>query len=300
MTNFSGKREPDIELNLHTPVALQRDVAHFVDFYLLDQLCLNALRSEVLAWPKPGLVSPVDSGSHHDMQFGTFLKSIAALEGTFAEMAMAAAFGEGFQAMMAAGRRAEARMVLATDGANTHRGAIFNLGLLASASALRLSNPAFTGLSCGKVVEREWGEKILTARSSSAATHGNQVYQRFARGGARGEAAAGFPMLYCFGIPTLSRLLQVGFDAERAIVGTLMELIEHVDDTNLLWRGGEDGLAFAKQSARNFNLNGGVEHPDWRGQLKVIHRSFVERNLSPGGSADLVAASWVAHHLDKG
>jgi triphosphoribosyl-dephospho-CoA synthase len=287
-----------MELNLHTPVAVQQEIAQFADFHLLDQLCLNALRSEVLAWPKPGLVTPVDSGSHHDMHIGTFLKSITALEGTFAEMALAAAFGQGFQAMMAAGRKAEARMELATDGANTHRGAIFNLGLLASASALRRYTPALTGLSCGKVVEREWGEKIIASRSSSAATRGNQVYQRYARGGARGEAAAGFPMLYRFGIPTLSRLLQDGHDDERSIIGTLMTLIEKVDDTNLLWRGGEDGLTFAKQSARNFNINGGVAQPGWRDHLTVIHRSFVERHLSPGGSADLVAASWVAYHLD--
>ena len=287
-----------MEQNLHTPVAVQPDVAQFADFQLLDQFCLKALRSEVLAWPKPGLVTPVDSGSHHDMHIGTFLKSITALEGTFAEMAMAAAFGQGFQAMMAAGREAEVRMQLATGGANTHRGAIFNLGLLASASMRRRCNPALAGLSCGKVVEREWGEKIIAARHSSAATHGNQVYQRYARGGARGEAAAGFPMLYRFGIPTLSRLLHDGHDHERAMIGTLMTLIEKVDDTNLLWRGGEDGLAFAKQSARNFNINGGVAQLGWRSELTGIHRSFVERNLSPGGSADLVAASWVAYHLD--
>ena len=287
-----------MELNLHTPVAVQQEIAQFADFHLLDQLCLNALRSEVLAWPKPGLVTPADSGSHHDMHIDTFLKSITALEGTFAEMAMAAAFGQGFQAMMAAGRKAEARMELATDGVNTHRGAIFNLGLLASASALRRCTPALTGLSCGKVVERAWGEKILASRSSSAATHGTQVYQRYARGGARGEAAAGFPMLYRFGIPTLNRLLQDGHDDESAIIGTLMTLMEKVDDTNLLWRGGEAGLAFAKQSARNFNINGGVAQPGWRDHLTVIHRSFVERHLSPGGSADLVAASWVTYHLD--
>jgi triphosphoribosyl-dephospho-CoA synthetase len=132
----------------------------------------------------------------------------------------------------------------------------------------------------------------------SAATHGNQVYNRYAKTGARGEAAAGFPMVYGFGVPTLSRLLQDGYDHEQAIIGTLMTLIEHVDDSNLLWRDGEDGLSFAKQTAGNFNSNGGVEQPDWREQLTFIHRSFVKRNLSPGGSADLVAAAWVAYHLD--
>lgn len=288
-----------MELNLclkETPV---REFFPRLDFNRLDQLCLNALRHEVEAWPKPGLVTPVDSGSHRDMNFGTFLNSIGALEGTFAEMAMAATFGPGFQEMMAIGRRAEARMLRATNGINTHRGAIFNLGLLISASALRQCNPALADLSCGKVVERVWGEDILAARSPFAATHGNQVYYRFRKAGARGEAAAGFPRVYRFGIPSLHRLLQAGYDQERAIVGTLMSLIEHVDDSNLLWRDGEDGLAFAKQSARDFNLNGGVEQSDWREQLTAIHRSFVARNLSPGGSADLVAAAWVSYHLDR-
>jgi triphosphoribosyl-dephospho-CoA synthase len=289
-----------MDLNLHTPATVQQGPSRLLDFHLLDQLCLDALRIEVVAWPKPGLVTPVDSGSHHDMHIGTFLKSIRALEGTFAEMAMAAAFGRGFREMMAAGREAEARMLLATDGVNTHRGAIFNLGLLTSASALRRCNPTLAGLSCGKVVERVWGEDILAARSPSAATHGNQVYNRYSKAGARGEASAGFPMVYRFGIPALSRLLQNGYDHERSIVGTLMALIENVDDSNLLWRDGEDGLAFAKKSARDFNINGGVEQPDWREQLTLIHSSFVKRNLSPGGSADLVAAAWVAYHLDMG
>ena len=283
---------------LFTASAAQQGVAQLAGFHLLDQLCLDALRSELFAWPKPGLVTPVDSGSHQDMHIGTFLNSIAALEGAFAEMALAAAFGQGFQAMLAAGRKAEARMQLATDGINTHRGAIFNLGLLASAAMLRLGNPALAGLPCGAVVERAWGRDILAARPSSAVTHGNQVYRRYAKGGARAEAAAGFPMVYRFGIPALGRLLQDGHGRERAIVGTLMALIEQVDDSNLLWRGGVEGLSFAKRSARDFNNCGGVAQPGWRDQLQVIHRSFVERNLSPGGSADLVAASWVAYQLD--
>lgn len=287
----------DMVLNLHTMAAGQTDFTPFAEFHLVDQLCLSALHSEVMAWPKPGLVTPADSGSHQDMNIGTFMKSISALKGTFAGMAMAAAFGQGFHAMMATGREAEARMQRATSGANTHRGAIFNLGLLASASMLRRHSPALTGLSCGAVVEREWGTMIRAARSP-AATHGNQVYHRYAKGGARSEAAAGFPMVYRFGIPALRRLLQAKYDRERAIIGTLLTLMEHVDDTNLLWRGGEDGLDFAKQSAREFNSNGGVVQPGWRDQLISMHRSFVEHNLSPGGSADLVAASWVAYHLD--
>lgn len=276
----------------------QQGFSPLVDFHVLDQLCLHALRTEVIAWPKPGLVTPVDSGSHQDMHIGTFLKSITALEGTFSEMAMAAAFGDGFEAMMAIGRKAESRMLLATNDINTHRGAIFNLGLLVSAAALRNCSPDLAGLRCGKIVAQQWGGKILAARPASAATHGNLVYRRYAKAGARGEAAAGFPMVYGCGVPTLRALLQEGYDHEQAVIGTLMALIEQVDDSNLLWRGGENGLAYAKQTAREFNANGGVEQPGWQDRLLQIHRSFVDRRLSPGGSADLVAASWVAHRLD--
>ncbi|MBI2354232.1 MAG: triphosphoribosyl-dephospho-CoA synthase MdcB [Deltaproteobacteria bacterium] len=274
------------------------ETALHADHHLLDRLCLDALRREALAWPKPGLVTPVDAGSHRDMHIGTFLTGIAALEGTFARLASSAACGEGLPALRAIGREAEQRMLAATGGVNTHRGAIHNLGFLAVAAVRRRGDPALAGLTCGGVVAREWGERISDSRTGSSDTHGNRVFRRFAAAGARGEAAAGFPTVYRIGIPTLRRLLQAGRDHETALIGTLLALIEHLDDTNLLWRGGEAGLAFARESAGTFNANGGVGQPCWREQLVAMHREFVARNLSPGGSADLVAATLVAHHLD--
>ncbi len=287
-----------MELAIVYSPAKQQGFLPLADFQMLDQLCLHALQNEVVAWPKPGLVTPVDSGSHKDMNIGTFLQSIDALKGTFSEMAMAAALGHGFEAMMAIGRQTEAKMLRATNGINTHRGAIFNLGLLASAAALRSCNPDLTGLESGKIVSMQWGGKILAARPAYTASHGNLVFQRYAKAGARGEAATGFPMVYGYGIPVLRALLQEGYGHELALIGALMALIEQVDDSNLLWRGGEEGLAFAKKTAQEFNSNGGVTQSGWQDKLIRIHRSFMERRLSPGGSADLVAASWVAYHLD--
>lgn len=274
------------------------ETALHADHHLLDRLCLDALRREALAWPKPGLVTPVDAGSHRDMHIGTFLASIAALEGTFARLALSAACGEDLPALQAIGREAEQRMLAATGGINTHRGAIHNLGFLTVAAVRRRGDPALAGLTCGGVVAREWGERISALRAGSPDTHGNRVFSRFAVGGARSEAAAGFPTVYRIGIPTLRRLLEAGQSHETALIGTLLALIEHLEDTNLLWRGGEAGLAFARESAGIFNANGGVGQPCWRELLVAMHREFVARNLSPGGSADLVAASWVAYHLD--
>ena len=264
----------------------------------LESVCLEALRHEVMAWPKPGLVSPVDSGSHRDMHLGTFFASMDALQGSFVELAIAGRCGQPFSVLQQIGIEAERKMLCATGGVNTHRGAIFNLGLLAAAAARRRSDKTLAQLECGAVISRVWGSEILAGRAGSPTSHGNQVHQRFAAGGARTEAATGFPTVYNIGLPALRRLLQDGHDRETALIGTLMTLMEYLPDTNVLWRAGETGLDFVRGSAAAFNRSGGVATPGWRARLLALHRAFVARNLSPGGSADLVAATWVVHQFE--
>ena len=118
----------------------------------LERICLDSLRYEVMAWPKPGLVSPVDSGSHRDMNLGTFFSSIDALQGSFAALACAGACGLPFVALLNVGMEAERNMLKATGGSNTHRGAIFNLGLLVAAGARRKSDSSFAQFNCGEIV----------------------------------------------------------------------------------------------------------------------------------------------------
>jgi len=264
----------------------------------LESVCLEALRYEVMAWPKPGLVSPVDSGSHRDMHLGTFFASMDALQGSFVALALAGGCGQPFSALQQIGIEAERKMLCATAGINTHRGAIFNLGLLAAAAARRRTDNTLAQLECGAVVSKVWGREILAGREGSPASHGNHVHKKFAVGGARMEAASGFPTVYNIGLPTLRHLLQDGHDHETALIGTLMALMEYLPDTNVLWRAGEDGLDFVRQSAASFNRAGGVESADWQPRLLALHRAFVARYLSPGGSADLVAATWAVHQFE--
>lgn len=261
-----------------------------------DRMCLDALCHEAMAWPKPGLVTPVDSGSHRDMHIGTFLASIDALQGSFSLMAEAGAQRLPFSTLQAIGIEAERKMHRATAGINTHRGAIFNLGLLVAAAACRGEDAALRDYSCGAVVSKVWGEQIAAGRFRAPASHGNSVFRQFSAGGARMEAAAGFPAVYHVGLPALRRHLAAGHETAR--IACLLALMEHLPDTNLLWRGGQAGLDFVQQSAATFNSNSGVDAPDWQDSLLRMHHAFVERNLSPGGSADLMAASWVAHQLD--
>jgi len=264
----------------------------------IDAACCAALKREADAWPKPGLVTPVDAGSHRDMNYVTFVDSIAALRGYFAEVAEAGARQAAYSDLQAIAIAAESRMLAATRGANTHRGAIFNLGLMAAAAGMRDAQPAMAVWSCGRIVAHCWGPAILAGRSHAPASHGKTVWQRYRAGGARDEAAAGFPTVYRIGLPALRRLLARGAGEEEALVGTLMTLMATLSDTNLLWRGGEAGLREVQAAAAAFNRDGGVLRADWRASLLALHRWMVKRNLSGGGSADLVAACWLAHLLE--
>ncbi|RTL25794.1 MAG: triphosphoribosyl-dephospho-CoA synthase MdcB, partial [Rhodocyclaceae bacterium] len=100
----------------------------------VGSLAIRALYREVELSPKPGLVSPADSGSHTDMDFRTFVRSLQSLRDYFPEIARVGAAGPSFEPLRQLGVAAEAKMLQATGGINTHRGAIFNIGLLCAAA----------------------------------------------------------------------------------------------------------------------------------------------------------------------
>jgi len=141
----------------------------------------------------------------------------------------------------------------------------------------------------GAVVSSLWGSSILDG-PVLLHSHGSAARRRFHAGGARVEAASGFPSVYQIGLPALKRGARtVPGDAEAARVEACFALIASVEDTNLLHRGGLDGLRFARRATRRFLDEGGVRRPDWRARAQSIHENFVIRRLSPGGAADLLA-----------
>jgi triphosphoribosyl-dephospho-CoA synthase len=265
----------------------------------VGRAALQALHQELSAYPKPGLVSPVDCGSHDDMDAATFFRSLFALRSYFCEVALAGMQGASFSVLQRLGFTAEERMLRATQGVNTHRGAIFNLGLLAAGSGflMRYGMP-LEREALSRLVSERWGKMLLLHGESLPKTsHGSLVALRYGIGGAREEAAAGFPHLFEVALPELEHSLRLGMDMQLAAVQCLFRLISVMPDSNLLYRGGEEGLLFAQTTARGFLDAGGVNNPEWRGHAVSIHREFVARKLSPGGSADLLAATLFVHRL---
>ena len=253
----------------------------------LGQFAEHCLRLEVQTWPKPGLVSHVDNGSHTDMDAMTFYRSAAALAPFFSELADAGAQSATMSVLRKIGLRAERAMLMATGGINTHRGAIFGLGLLCAAAGWRRSHA--DARSLGEIVTRQWGEDILGGPRLTT-SHGEAAHRRYGAGGARREAADGFPSVYTIALPALDHAgAIVHNDAQAARVQACFALIAVLEDTNLLHRGGREGLRFAQQAAGDFLRQGGVGQVQWRRSAEAVHRAFVKRRLSPGGAADLLA-----------
>ena len=261
----------------------------------IGDLAVDALLAELRTWPKPGLVSHVDPGSHTDMDAGTFRASAGALRPFFATLAKAGLADADLDELRAIGRAAERAMLAATGGINTHRGAIFGLGLLCAAAGAGL--PPTPG-SLGAFVRHRWGNDILRGPVPRQ-SHGTRVLRRYGAGGARAEAAAGFPCVYGVGLPAWRRGHRLADgDGNAARVQAVFALIATVNDTNLLHRGGAEGLRFAQRAAGEFLARGGVGETHWPREAAAVHRAFVARRLSPGGSADLLAATLLVAALE--
>jgi triphosphoribosyl-dephospho-CoA synthase len=245
------------------------------------------------------LVSHVDAGSHTDMDAGTLRRGATALGPYLSALTEAGAQDCDMGRLRVIGIEAEAAMLEATGGINTHRGAIFGLGLLCAAAGAKWSGTVESAAPLGSVVARLWGKEILSA-PVTVRSHGLEARRRYGAGGARCQAADGFPGVYGVGLPALRQAAIIApADAEAVRVHACFSLIAAVEDTNLLHRGGTAGLCFARSTARFFLDRGGVSQRDWRVRARTVHEAFVQRRLSPGGSADLLAMSLFVQALES-
>src|SRR5271168_4604999 len=270
-----------------------RPIPRHVAGHVAD-LAKSALLTELETWPKPGLVSHVDSGSHTDMDASTFEASATAIAPYYFLLTVAGASGSTMNQLREIGLEAERAMLSATGGVNTHRGAIFSLGLLCAAagatwSETKRSESHWRPQVLGATVRQRWGQAIMSG-PIPLRSHGTNALLKFGAGGARAQAAAGFPQAIEVGLPALrlGRKLAPD-DPEAARVQSFFAILASIEDTNLLYRGGTGALRYAQEAAGSFLGHGGVEQPDWRERAAAVHRSFVARRLSPGGCADLLA-----------
>jgi triphosphoribosyl-dephospho-CoA synthase len=257
----------------------------------LADLAVDALIDEADLSPKPALVDRRGNGAHTDLHLGLMHASALSLWPAFKEMAESAiAFGEvGVplrEAIGRIGREGEQTMLATTNGVNTHRGAIWALGLLVTAAALDCSNT-----HASTVTLRAARLAILDDRfAPRPLSHGAQVAQRYGARGAREEAQLGFPSVIQRALPQLKRSRAAGHGEQNARLDALLAIMTQLSDTCVLYRAGEQGLHTMQLGAQALLDAGGSASLAGRRRLHELDEQLIALNASPGGAADLLAA----------
>ena len=243
--------------------------------YLVADLAERALRLELDTTPKPGLVDRRDNGAHKDMDYALMSKSISALRPYLTRLALESAKDIDPVKIKEIGIEAEKAMLKATGGVNTHKGALFCIGLsVAAASNLASATGSVQTYSFKELVSRAASE-IPSARG----THGAEAKRSFKAVGALENARAAYPELFADWLPYYRSLEGDPFRCHK----TLLHIMTTLDDTNILHRRGAEGLAHAEAEAarllEDFSESG----------LSSLNKDFIRENISPGGSADMLS-----------
>lgn len=273
----------------------------------LGQYAVYALLAEVSAAPKPGLVDRFNAGAHADMDFFTFMSSSAALAPYFIKCALQGAEFRGgqprelFQRLRPLGMQAEQAMFEATQGVNTHKGLIFSLGLLCAAAACCMAKQEMDRLRpsadmlCAEISRMTEGlcrEELVSLHKTESLTNGERLFREYGFTGIRGEAESGFSTVRRVSLPVFRRLKSArACPINDICVQTLLHLMAVNEDTNVAARHDRDTLAFVRQSARAVLDAGGMLTREGTAMVYALDEEFIRRNISPGGSADLLAVT---------
>ncbi|RDJ98845.1 triphosphoribosyl-dephospho-CoA synthase [Paraburkholderia lacunae] len=291
----------------------------------LARLAVTALIEEAQLTPKPALVDRRGSGAHRDLDLAVMLRSAYSLEPTFAALARASRRREPSAILRAElaqiGRAGEEDMLRATGGSNAHRGAIWIVGLLvagacgadvggadvggadvggagaggaggAGGSVGSVGSVGSAALTAARICKRAAQIACFPDRfAAPTGSHGARVRQRYRVGGARREAQDGFPHVVDVGLPALwaARARGIGEDAAR--VDALLSIMASLDDTCLLHRAGLPGLHAGQRGARRVLDAGGSSSATGRAAFAALEDELLSLNASPGGAADLLAAT---------
>lgn len=273
-------------------------------------MALEATLMEVSCSPSPGLVDRFNSGAHTDMNFFTFIKSSSSIAGTFLHCAAAGFNHEEdpehlLPVLRLLGKKGEADMLKATSGVNTHRGLLFVLGILCASAAYCTKQFGFVNVQnilgvaariCKDITTREL-VPLKQKQTLQGMSAGERLFVIHDIKGIRGEIEEGLPSIRLQGLPRFREALDEGLSINDALLHTLVALMTVVQDTTVINRNGLSALAFMKDQAQEILDNGGMLHPNGKKSLEKLDRLFIEKRISPGGVADLLAATYFLHAL---
>ena len=268
----------------------------------LAKVATDALLQEVNLAPKPGLVDPISTGAHQDMTKDTFYKSIDALRPYLLAYAKAGENHNGtpldlFNELRALGKQAEDAMMAATNHINTHKGANFSFALVLGATAHTKGNIPEALHYCHLMTRHLIEVDFADLDQKEHLSYGEKLYVEHGITGIRGEAASGYPSLSK--ALDYYNTLDTHTPRHRDLL-LLLYLMTFVEDGNLIHRGGIDAYKKVQQEAKLlFGEAQTLSEEELASRLEDYDNVLIERNLSPGGSADLLSLTFFWHKIQQ-
>ncbi|MFJ1268075.1 triphosphoribosyl-dephospho-CoA synthase MdcB [Legionella lytica] len=255
------------------------------------KIAVRALYDEIALYPKPGLVSFVDTGAHQDMNGALFFRSLFGLRHYFIHVGHQAALNAPQAELVKLGLQAEQTMQKITSGVNTHRGAIFALGIMCSSICkLSLRYKKFYPQDLHLAIKEEWAP-YLQKHHQNPNTHGSLVKQKYAVADAKQMAIDGYKLVF----DTYFALAEIQHDKEFFGLLAYQQLLLAMDDINILYRTGPEGLQFAR-----YHIQQGISLDNRRRSIQEaarLHLLFSQCNISPGGVADMLGLIYFLRHV---
>lgn len=268
----------------------------------IGQKATQAILFELATSPKPGLVDRRNSGAHLDMDYFTLSASVIALAPYFTQFAQIGATNIDRQPMellddlKRLGVEAEQAMFKMTGNVNTHKGAIFSIGLVSAAAGyLCKRDKVIASDSIGKIVSQMavgiCDREYYQLEQKQNLTKGEKIYAKYGLKGIRGEVEQGFPSVLKFSYPILKKCLINKVPFNESMLETYLYLLCIVDDTNVLGRHDMKMLQWLKGEAQKLIGTGGALKSGNLARLEYLDDQCIAKNVSPGGCADLLAVT---------
>ena len=277
----------------------------------IASLALQSLLAELAATPKPGLIDRNNSGAHRDMDFFTMQKSVSVLAFYFLQFAESGRDFNGkaadlFTTVRKKGKIAEDAMFRATNGVNTHKGALFSFGIICTAAGY-LSKSKYSKILhtdiCSFIREMTAGlcqDELVPIKQTDALTHGEAMYLKYHVLGIRGEVENGFPDVMKFAYPIMTQLIsEDNYSINTILSHSLLYLMANVVDTNVLFRHQMETVTYVQQSAQNVLRKGGCLTDTGLQAVYELDQDFIKKDISPGGCADLLAVTYFLYCLEN-
>jgi triphosphoribosyl-dephospho-CoA synthase len=269
----------------------------------IAHLAQKSVLYEVSASPKPGLVDRYNSGAHKDMDYFTFLRSSVAITEEFKAMATIGTLvkknqlKDVLEMIRPIGIKAEKKMFQATSGVNTHKGIIFSIGIICAAAGFLMRKTGMYSVEaetlCDTVKEITRGlceREFSNIGHKKQLSNGEKLYKRYGLKGIREEVESGFETVISKGLPVIRENINKR-NVNDVLVQALLNIMTVSQDSNIVWRHNMDALNYVMDYSKMVLDNGGMFSDEGKNNIIDMDKTFIEKNISPGGSADLLAVT---------